>query len=66
MSKHCRRLLDEMAPILVENKRLQTSVNDLDASLTRACHQEELELQVLKLETKNQSLTERLRHVGSQ
>jgi hypothetical protein len=34
-----------MALVLAENKRLQSSVDDLDASLTLACDQErELEL----------------------
>jgi hypothetical protein len=44
-SEHRRRLLEEMALVLAENKRLHSSVDDLDASLTLACDRErELEL----------------------
>lgn len=59
-----------MAPVLAENKRLQSSVDDLDASLTLARDRErELELQVLDLqkerqtlEAENRLLTKRLSH----
>lgn len=63
-SEHRRRLLDEMAPVLVATKRLQTSVDDLDASLTLARNRErELEEHVVELEMEKRSLTERLSHV---
>lgn len=63
-----------MALVLIENKRLQSSVNDLDASLTRAGHREEdLEMRVLDLEkehqvleTENCSLMEGLSHDADQ
>lgn len=69
-SKRHRRQPDEMALVLVENKRLQSLVNDLDASVTRACHQEEhLEIKVLALlkehemlEVETRTLIEQLSH----
>ena len=43
--------LEEMTPILEENKSLQTSVNDLQACLLRERHhREDLEVKVLALE----------------
>lgn len=75
-SKHRRRQLEEMALILAKNKRLQSSVNDLDASLTIPRRREEdldLELKVLALEKEHHalevekmSLTERLSHGADQ
>ena len=41
MCDYRRCLLDDVAPILKENKRLQVLVNDLVVSLTRARQQEE-------------------------
>jgi cell division septum initiation protein DivIVA len=57
-----------MAPVFEENKKLQSSVKDLEARLTRTRHREEdLEVKVLALEkehqlleTENRSLTEQL------
>lgn len=50
-SKSHRWQLDEMVLVLVENKRMQLLVNDLDVSLTRARYREEdLEMKVLVLE----------------
>ena len=68
MFEHRRHLLDKMALVLVENKRLQSSVDDLNASLTLArVHERELELQVVDLEIEKKSLMERLSHfIGEQ
>jgi cell division septum initiation protein DivIVA len=46
-----------MAPVLEENKKLQLSVKDLEARLTRTRHREEdLEVKVLALEKQHQLL----------
>lgn len=74
MYEHRRRQLNEMAPVLEEKKRLQSSVNDLKAILTKVRHQEEdLEVKVLALEKEhqlleleNRSLTARLSREADQ
>lgn len=51
MSEQHRRQLEEMASVLEENKKLQASVNDLQARLTQEHHhREDLEVKVLALE----------------
>jgi hypothetical protein len=58
--------MDETSLILAENKKLQSSIKDLEARLTRTRHREDLEVKVLALEkehqlleAENRSLTER-------
>ena len=66
--------LEEMAPVLEENKKLQTSMTDLQARLNQECHRrEDLEVKVLALEkehqqmeVESQSLTKRLSHSANQ
>lgn len=56
-SEQHRWQLDEMAPVLEENKKLQSLVKDLEARLTRTHHREEdLEGKVLALEKEHQLL----------
>lgn len=58
-----------MALVLIENKKLQSSIKDLEVKLTRAsCWEEVLEVKVLAfdkqrqlLKVENRLLTERLR-----
>jgi cell division protein FtsL len=46
-----------MALVLAKNKRLQSSVTELEARLTRTCHREEdLKVKVLTLEKEHQVL----------
>ena len=69
-----RRQLEEMALVLEENKKLQTSVTDLQARLIQDYHhKEDLEVKVLELEkdrqlmeVENQLLIEQLSHSTDQ
>lgn len=66
-SEHRRRLLDEAAPVLAKNKRLQASVEALDASLTNAQNDNErLQLRVLELEAENRRLVEQFKSDADQ
>ena len=68
VSEQCQRQLEEMTPMLEENKNLQALVTDLQARLLQERHRrEDLEVKVLALEkdrqlmdAENQSLAERL------
>ena len=57
VSEQRRRQLEEMTPVLEENKSLQMLVNDLQARLLRERHRmEDLEVKVLTLEKERQQM----------
>ena len=57
VSKQRRRQLEEMTPVLEENKNLQASVKDLQACLLQERnHREDLEVKVLALEKERQQM----------
>ena len=74
ISEQRRQQLEEMAPVLEENKKQQMSVTGLQARLTQERHhREDLEMKVLalekeyqQLEVESQSLTERLSRSADQ
>ena len=57
VSEQLRRQLEEMSPVLEENKSLQASVKDLQACLLQERHRrEDLEVKVLALEIERQQM----------
>ena len=74
ISEQRRQQLEEMPAVLEENKKLQTSMTDLQARLTQERHRrEDLEAKVLALEkdrqvmeAENHSLAEQCNHSADQ
>ena len=57
ISEQRRQQLEEMPAVLEENKKLQTSMTDLQARLTQERHRrEDLEMKVMALEKEHQQL----------
>ena len=57
VSEQRRRQLEEMSPVLEENKSLQASVKDLQARLIQERHhREDLEVKVLAFEKEHQQM----------
>ena len=57
VSEQHQRQLEEMTPVLEENKSLQASVNDLQSHLLQEHHRrEDLEVKVLALEKECQQI----------